>query len=295
VTEDRIQVALADDDVLLREGLASLLERSGFDVVGQSADARLLLALVRERQPELVIVDIRMPPTHSTEGLEAARQIRAEFPDIAILVLSAHVEVEHATGLLASGQRSGYLLKSRVIDVDDFIDTLKRLVKGASVVDPALVAELVTARHADDQLDVLSPREREVLSLMAEGRSNSGIARKLWVTEGTVEKHIGSILTKLRLPEADDMHRRVLAVLTFLNERLADLAEEPPDAIRRKLGLRQEAERAALDDQLGIVVGGVRRDHDDRQVSGVTLGELACEIETVFVTEHDIDENHIWP
>jgi len=217
VTEDRIRVALADDDVLLREGLASLLERSGFDVVGQCADAPLLLALVRERRPELVITDIRMPPGHSTEGLEAAHQIRVEFPDIAILVLSAHVEVEHAMDLLASGQRSGYLLKSRVINVDDFVDTLKRLVRGASVVDAALVAELVTARHTDDLLDVLSPREREVLALMAEGRSNSGIARKLWVTEGTVEKHIGSILMKLRLPETDDMHRRVLAVLTFLN------------------------------------------------------------------------------
>jgi DNA-binding NarL/FixJ family response regulator len=163
-----------------------------------------------------VIVDIRMPPGHSTEGLDAARQIRAEFPEIAILVLSAHVEVEHAMGLLSSGQRSGYLLKSRVINVDDFVDTLKRLVRGASVVDPAVVAELVTARRADDQLDVLSPREREVLALMAEGRSNSGIAQKLWVTEGTVEKHISSIMTKLRLPETDDMHRRVLAVLTFL-------------------------------------------------------------------------------
>jgi len=232
MTEDRIQVALADDDVLLREGLASLLERSGFDVVGQCAAAPELLALVRDRRPELVIVDIRMPPGHSTEGLDAARQIRAEFPDIAILVLSAHVEVEHAMGLLASGQRSGYLLKSRVINVDDFVDTLKRLVRGGSVVDPALVAELVTARQVDDQLNVLSPREREVLALMAEGRSNSGIARKLWVTEGTVEKHIGSILMKLHLPETDDMHRRVLAVLAFLNA-LADLAEEPPDAVHR--------------------------------------------------------------
>jgi serine/threonine-protein kinase PknK len=217
MTENRIEVALAEDEVLLREGLASLLERSGFDVIGQCADAPLLLALVRERQPELVIVDIRMPPGYSTEGLEAARQIRAEFPDIAILVLSAHVEVEHAIGLLASGHRSGYLLKSRIINVDDFLDTLKRLVRGASVVDPALVAELVAARQADDVLDVLSPREREVLALMAEGRSNSGIAQKLCVTEGTVEKHIGNILMKLRLPETDDMHRRVLAVLTFLD------------------------------------------------------------------------------
>src|ERR1700749_1794583 len=216
MSEDRIRVALADDDVLLREGLASLLERSGFDVVGQCAAAPVLLALVRDRRPELVIVDIRMPPSHSTEGLDAARQIRAEFPDIAILVLSAHVEVEHAMGLLASGQGSGDPLQSR----------------GTSVGDPALVAELVTARRADDLLDVLSPREREVLALMAEGHSNSGIARRLWGGEGTVEKHIGSILMKLRLPETDDIHRRGLAVLAFLNA-LAGLAEEPPDAVGR--------------------------------------------------------------
>ena len=214
-----IRVALADDDVLLREGLASLLERSGFEVVGQSDDAPHLLSLVLEQRPELVIVDIRMPPGHSTEGLDAARQIRSQFPDVAILVLSAHVEVEHAMDLLAGGQRSGYLLKSRVVDVEDFIETLKRVVRGASVVDPALVAELVSAHRADDPLGVLSPREREVLALMAEGRSNSGIATELWVTEGTVEKHVRSILMKLSLPETDDTHRRVLAVLTFLDAR----------------------------------------------------------------------------
>ena len=219
VTEAPIRVALADDDVLLREGLASLLDRSGFDVVGQCGDARQLMALVRQQRPELVIVDIRMPPGHSTEGLDAAREIRSEVPDTAILVLSAHVDVEHAMDLLASGQRSGYLLKSRVITVDDFIETLRRVVRGASVVDPVLVKELVAARRVDDPLDVLSPREREVLSLMAEGRSNAGIARDLWVTEGTVEKHVRSILMKLGLPEADDVHRRVLAVLTFLGAR----------------------------------------------------------------------------
>ena len=216
MTEVPIRVALADDDVLLREGLASLLERSGFEVVGKCADAPGLIALVNQQRPELVIVDIRMPPGHATEGLDAARQIRSEFPHIAILVLSAHIEVEHAMDLLAGGQRSGYLLKSRVIEVEDFIETLRRVVRGGSVVDPALVAELVSARRADDPLAVLSPREREVLALMAEGRSNSGISRELWVAEGTVEKHVRSILMKLNLPEADDVHRRVLAVLAFL-------------------------------------------------------------------------------
>jgi DNA-binding NarL/FixJ family response regulator len=219
MTTSRTQVALADDDVLLREGLSSLLERSGFDVVGQCGNGAELLALVRERRPELAIIDIRMPPTHSTEGLDAARVIREELPETAILVLSAHVEVEHAMDLLASGQRSGYLLKSRVTDVDEFIETLERIVKGASVVDPALVQELVAARRVEDPLESLSPREREVLALMAEGRSNAGIARQIWVTEGTVEKHVHSILGKLRLQEADDAHRRVLAVLTFLDAR----------------------------------------------------------------------------
>jgi DNA-binding NarL/FixJ family response regulator len=219
MTTSKTRVALADDDVLLREGLASLLERSGFQVVGQCGDGPELIAVVREHRPELAIVDIRMPPTHSTEGLDAARVIREEFPEIAILVLSAHVELEHAMDLLASGQRSGYLLKRRVTDVDEFIETLERLVRGGSVVDPALVQELVAARRVDEPLDVLTPREREVLALMAEGRSNAGVATELWVTEGTIEKHVHSILMKLRLPETDSDHRRVLAVLTFLDAR----------------------------------------------------------------------------
>jgi DNA-binding NarL/FixJ family response regulator len=216
-TMSDLRVVLAEDDVLLREGLASLLERSGFEVVGQAGDSARLLTLVREQRPELVVVDIRMPPTHSTEGLEAARVIRQEVPEIGILVLSAHVEVEHAMELLASGRGIGYLLKSRVTDVEEFLDTLGRVAKGGSVVDPALVQELVTARRRDDPLGGLSTREREVLALMAEGRSNAGIARRLWVTEGTVEKHVRSILTKLTLPETADDHRRVLAVLTYLD------------------------------------------------------------------------------
>ena len=214
-----LRVVLAEDDVLLREGLASLLERSGFEVVGQAGDGAQLLALVDAETPELVVVDIRMPPTHTAEGLDAAQRIRQEHPETGILVLSAHVEVEHAMELLAGGRGIGYLLKSRVTDVDEFIDTLQRVARGGSVVDPGLVAELVAARHRDDPLAVLSPREREVLALMAEGRSNAGIARRLWVTEGTVEKHVRSILTKLTLPETDDDNRRVLAVLTFLDSR----------------------------------------------------------------------------
>jgi DNA-binding NarL/FixJ family response regulator len=216
---DPLRVVVADDDVLLREGLASLLDRSGFDVVGRAGDAGELLPMVRESQPALVVVDIRMPPTHTTEGLDAARVIREEWPGIGILVLSAHVEVEHATELLAGGHAIGYLLKTRITDVDDFVDTLQRVARGASVVDPALVQELVAARRRDDPLAALSAREREVLVLMAEGRSNSGIAGRLWVTEGTVEKHVRAILTKLNLQETPEDHRRVRAVITYLEAR----------------------------------------------------------------------------
>ncbi|HJW61706.1 MAG TPA: response regulator transcription factor [Actinomycetota bacterium] len=219
MTTSGLQVVLADDDVLLREGLASLMERSRFQVVGQAGDAAQLLALVADQRPDLAVIDIRMPPTHTTEGLDAARQIRQEHPETAILVLSAHVEVEHAMELLASGRGVGYLLKSRVTDIEEFIDTLERIANGGSVVDPALVQELVAARRRNDPLDALSAREREVLAQMAEGRSNAGIAHRLWVTEGTVEKHVRSILTKLTLPETADDHRRVLAVLTFLDAR----------------------------------------------------------------------------
>jgi DNA-binding NarL/FixJ family response regulator len=214
-----MRVVLADDDVLLREGISSLLQRSGFDVIGQAGNGTELLALVRELQPELAIIDIRMPPRHATEGLEAARAIRAEFPDVAILVLSAHVEVDEALELLASGERVGYLLKSRVTNVAEFIESVERISRGGSVVDPGLVQELVTARRRDDPLDVLTPREREVLALMAEGCSNAGIARRLYVNAGTVEKHVHSILPKLLIPEAEESHRRVLAVLTFLEAR----------------------------------------------------------------------------
>jgi len=211
------RVVVADDDVLLREGLVSLLGRSGFEVVGQTGDSRDLLGLVRDTSPALVLTDIRMPPTYTTEGLDVARAIRDEFPDTAILVLSAHVDVEEAMELLASGHSIGYLLKSRVTDVADFIETVQRISNGASVVDPALVQELVTAKRRNDPLAVLSEREREVLALMAEGRSNAGIAHRLWVTEGTVEKHVRSIMSKVNLAETGEDHRRVLAVIAFLD------------------------------------------------------------------------------
>jgi DNA-binding NarL/FixJ family response regulator len=192
------RVIVADDEVLLREGLVGLLEQRGYDVVGQAGDGSELIRLVREHQPDLAIVDIRMPPTQSTEGLDAASAIRDEFPETAILILSAHVEIAHAMTLLGSGRRSGYLLKSRVTDIDEFLETLERVCRGGSVVDPALVQELIEARRADDPLDELTPSER------------------------TVENHVHSILRKLRLPETDEDHRRVLAVLTFLRPSLRD-------------------------------------------------------------------------
>jgi serine/threonine-protein kinase PknK len=215
----RGRVVLADDDILLREGLASLCERLGYQVAGQAGDAARLLELVDEERPELAIVDIRMPPDHATEGLKAARTIRERHPDTGILVLSAFAEVEEALELLVSGRKVGYLLKSRVTVVDEFVEALERIRRGGSVVDPSLVQELFSAQRRDDPLARLSAREREVLALMAEGRSNAGIGRRLWVTEGTVEKHVRSILGKLGLTEDTDDHRRVLAVLTFLESR----------------------------------------------------------------------------
>jgi DNA-binding NarL/FixJ family response regulator len=213
------RVVLADDDVLLREGIASLLESAGYEVVGQAGDGASLVRLVRDHAPELVIVDIRMPPSQTTEGFVAAQTIRAEHPATGILLLSAHVDTETAMEVLDSGDGVGYLLKDRVKNVDDFIDATRRILDGEAVVDPALVQELLAQRRRSDPLEELTPREREVLALMAEGRSNSGIAHRLWITEGAVEKHVRSILGKLRLPTAHDDHRRVLAVLTFLEAR----------------------------------------------------------------------------
>ena len=213
-----ITAMIADDDVLLREGLASLLTQSGYDVVAQVAEATRILELAQELEPQLLIIDIRMPPTHTIEGLIAAKAVRAEVPSIAIMVLSSYAEVEHASELLASGPRIGYLLKQRISMVSDFLSSLERVRVGESVIDPALVQELVLARRARDPLAGLTPREREVLSLMAQGRSNLGIARVLTVSETTVEKHVHRILGKLDLGDEDDGdHRRVLAVIAFLD------------------------------------------------------------------------------
>jgi DNA-binding NarL/FixJ family response regulator len=212
------RVVVADDDVLLREGIASLLGGAGHEVLGQAGDRKQLEDLVREHKPDLIIVDIRMPPTHTTEGLDAAQTMRIEFPEIGILLLSAHVEVETAMDLLATGERIGYLLKDRVMNAADFLDSVERVARGGSVLDPALVGRLVRERRNDPLAD-LTARERDVLALMAEGRSNRGLARRLWISEGAVEKHVRSILAKLRLPASEDDHRRVLAVMTFLDSR----------------------------------------------------------------------------
>jgi serine/threonine-protein kinase PknK len=213
------RVVVADDDLLTREGIGSLLAAADYDVVGWAQDGESLLRTVQEQRPNLVVVDIRMPPTHTCEGLEAARTIRAEHPDIGILLLSAHVELDIALDLLEGGEGVGYLLKSRLLRRDELLEALGRIAEGGSVVDPALVKELVASRHHNDPLAELTPREREVLELMAQGRSNLGIASRLYISEGAVEKNVRSILQKLELPVSEGSHRRVLAVLAYLEAR----------------------------------------------------------------------------
>ncbi len=212
-----MRVVLADDAVLFRDGLARLLRDSGFDVAGQAGDADALLELVRSTEPQVAIVDIRMPPTHTTEGLVAAIRIRQDFPEVGVLVLSHYVETHYAVRLLGdSSGRVGYLLKDRVPDVDEFVDVVRRVGCGGSAIDPQMVAELLGRRRNPDPLAELTGREREVLALMAEGRSNQAICQRLFLSPKTVETHVGSIFTKLSLPPATDSHRRVLAVLTYL-------------------------------------------------------------------------------
>jgi DNA-binding NarL/FixJ family response regulator len=212
-----VRVVIAEDSVFVREGLARILERRGFEVVGQAENAEQLLLKVRSYAPDVAVTDIRMPPTHTDEGLRAAQRIRADHPGTAVLVLSQHVEPGYAMELLAdSAEGVGYLLKDRVANADDFADAVRRVACGGSALDPRVVSRLVGRRREDDPLAALTPREREVLELMAEGRSNHGIAERLVVTEAAVEKHIRSILQKLSLPAAAEDHRRVLAVLAFL-------------------------------------------------------------------------------
>jgi DNA-binding NarL/FixJ family response regulator len=211
-----MRVVIAEDAVLLREGLAGLLEDAGHVVVGRSGDAETLLALVGEHAPDLAIVDVRMPPGYDDEGTRAAAQIRATLPDTAVLVLSQHIETRHVVDLVTAGGGFGYLLKDRVLDVDDFLEAARRVAEGGTALDPQVVATLLGAPQPVKALAELTAREAEVLALMAEGRTNGGIARRLWLTEKTVEGHVRSILMKLGLPVNDDDHRRVLAVLAYL-------------------------------------------------------------------------------
>jgi DNA-binding NarL/FixJ family response regulator len=212
-----MRVVLADDSVLLREGVARILQEADFEVVGQAGNPDELLLKVRSYSPDVAVVDIRMPPTHTDEGLRAAKEIRERYPDTGVLVLSQYLEADYALELLSdSAEGVGYLLKDRVADVGEFAAAVRRVGEGGSALDPSVVSQLVGRRRADDPLAELTPREREVLGLMAEGRSNSGIAELLVVTERAVEKHVTSIFQKLRLPAAPEDHRRVLAVLTYL-------------------------------------------------------------------------------
>jgi DNA-binding NarL/FixJ family response regulator len=212
-----VRIVIAEDTVLLREGLAGLLEDAGHEVVGKAGDADTLLALVAEHEPELAVVDVRMPPGYDDEGTRAAATIRRTHPGSAVLVLSQHIETRHIVELVTAGGGFGYLLKDRVLDVDDFLDAARRVADGGSALDPQVVATLIGAPRPVSALDDLSPREKEVLGLMAEGRTNAGIAKRLWLTEKTVEAHIRAILMKLGLPVNDDDHRRVLAVLAYLH------------------------------------------------------------------------------
>jgi DNA-binding NarL/FixJ family response regulator/class 3 adenylate cyclase len=214
-----LRVVLADDAVLLREGIARLLTDAGLEVVGQSGNAEDLLLKVRSYAPDVAVVDIRMPPTQTDEGLRAAQEIRANHPDVGVLVLSQHVEPAYAMELLAENAEGvGYLLKDRVADIDEFAAAVRRVAEGGSALDPALVTQLVGRRRKSDPIDELTPREREVLELMAEGRSNQAIGERLFITPRAVEKHITSIFGKLQLPRAPEDHRRVLAVLAFLQD-----------------------------------------------------------------------------
>ena len=216
-----MRLVIAEDTALLREGLAGLLEDAGHTVVARVGDGESLLAVVAEHEPDLAIVDVRMPPTYEDEGMKAAAVIRREHPGTAVLVLSQHVESRHAVDLVGTGGGFGYLLKDRVLDVDEFLEAVERVKSGGSALDPEVVRQLLTPQQTDDALAQLTPREHEVLGLMAEGRTNVGIAKQLWLTEKTVETHVSSILGKLGLSHSAEGHRRVLAVLTYLRASAA--------------------------------------------------------------------------
>jgi DNA-binding NarL/FixJ family response regulator len=216
-----VRIVIAEDTVLLREGLAGLLEDAGHTVVARVGDADALRAVVAEHDPELAIVDVRMPPTYDDEGMRAAAEIRQAHPQTSVLVLSQHIESRHAVELVSSGGGFGYLLKDRVLDVDEFLEAAERVARGGSALDPEIVTHLLTPPKDDGDLDALTPREREVLGLVAEGKTNAGIAKQLWVTEKTVETHVSSILGKLGLTNDGDGHRRVLAVLAYLRSTVA--------------------------------------------------------------------------
>jgi DNA-binding NarL/FixJ family response regulator len=214
-----VRVVVADDSTLLREGVVRLLEEAGLEVVGQAADAEELLRKVRAHKPDVAVVDVRMPPTHTDEGLRAAKEIRAELPEVSVLVLSQYVEVAYARELLAeSAEGLGYLLKDRVADVGALTDAVRRVGAGGSALDPEVVSQMLGRRRREDPLEELTPREREVLGLMAEGRSNASIAGELVVTERAVEKHVTGIFSKLGLEAGGEDHRRVVAVLRFLDQ-----------------------------------------------------------------------------
>jgi len=216
-----MRVVIAEDSVLLREGVARLLADEGFEVVEAVGDGDALVEAAERQRPDLAIVDVRMPPTYQDEGMKAAAEIRTTHPATAVLVLSQHIESRHAVDLVGSGGGFGYLLKDRVLDVDEFFDAVQRVSAGGSALDPEVVRHLLAPRQEDDALATLSPREREVLGLVAEGRTNAGIAKQLWLTEKTVETHVSSILGKLGLSHSAEGHRRVLAVLAYLRASTA--------------------------------------------------------------------------